>query len=1008
MTAKQISQLVTEDGKAAATATSAPGWFIHDGTPVKHFAARTWGNTFAPPRAGNKVEFYVTGEEYFNKVAAAFLSATKTIYITGWQVNFDVTLANGKTLFEHLETAMTANPQLKVYIMPWLSPKVGVDTFDFETMLAIFQLNAGMPGPPPAFVLPAIAQSDQKAGLAIGFSHHQKLVVVDGKTAFVGGIDLAYGRRDNGKFLLRADWRKGNELYNTCIPAIHEMSKKEQVNLLTRWELLSACFGGASGWLAEWWFSASGTPVALAKDALHSGSETVADANKHVSNWWESSSIMPAFLDEWKKLALERAEKSARTGYHELDRKLGGRLEFLRTSATAYVPDAAAAMVAWLNNASLEALPAEIQAETSTLIQTFMITMVSYLHAKADKLDERYDNLKQLRKMLPAGGVVLAPSQPRMPWHDVHSSIEGPSVSDLCRNFERRWNGVAASYEGAHHSLTSNPTLKLVFDALHMKPIAAVKLPRIAPSAAPETHAKAGRSWVQVLRSAPLHLQRDEAKALKVAAPAAAQDNCMKAIVNAIMGAQHFIYIEGQFFQSAYGDDRPGKTSAFSGPMAALIDIAASPLYKKYMKILGIENVPLSEIPAKIRWAKAIEISGEREFAGFKRDLNAALKNVAAIKASQLMGQAQQGIENPVSEAIGRSVESALCDGRKFHVYMVIPVHPEGTLNTLNIMTQLHLTMQSLVFGEDSLVNRIRRAIAAGDLRKRTKLDYASAMKEVAQYSPTKLRAEVGVRWQQHLTLLNLRNWELLENRPVTEQIYVHSKLVIVDDRVAILGSANLNDRSLLGNRDSELAVMVRDDEQVQVKLNGIDNQPVSANVHNLRVRLWQKIFGLMGSSAPATDMISVLHAPAAPSTWRAVQQLAEANAEAYQHAFPFVARLQGKSSSIWPAWNVQQRCLDTYMPFNSQFWRPEEVRDESFTWDAKRRAAERPPTGVRGFIVALPISWTEGENNLSGMNLTLLANIDKKPAASTEYAALNADTSANSIDIRGNDKSHG
>jgi phospholipase D1/2 len=38
---------------------------------------------------------------------------------------------------------------------------------------------------------------------------------------------------------------------------------------------------------------------------------------------------------------------------------------------------------------------------------------------------------------------------------------------------------------------------------------------------------------------------------------------------------------------------------------------------------------------------------------------------------------------------------------------------------------------------------------------------------------------------------------------PVTEQLYIHSKLMIIDDQKVILGSANINDRSLLGDRDS-------------------------------------------------------------------------------------------------------------------------------------------------------------------------------------------------------------
>jgi phospholipase D1/2 len=33
---------------------------------------------------------------------------------------------------------------------------------------------------------------------------------------------------------------------------------------------------------------------------------------------------------------------------------------------------------------------------------------------------------------------------------------------------------------------------------------------------------------------------------------------------------------------------------------------------------------------------------------------------------------------------------------------------------------------------------------------------------------------------------------------------------MIVDDKRALIGSANINDRSLLGDRDSELAIVVQ------------------------------------------------------------------------------------------------------------------------------------------------------------------------------------------------------
>ena len=106
MTSKQISQLISADGTPTATAVSAPGCFVHDDVPIAKHPDITWGKVFSEPSSGNSVEFYVTGEEYFAAVADAIAGAKKSIYIAGWQVNFDVELTTGKTLYEFLEKAI--------------------------------------------------------------------------------------------------------------------------------------------------------------------------------------------------------------------------------------------------------------------------------------------------------------------------------------------------------------------------------------------------------------------------------------------------------------------------------------------------------------------------------------------------------------------------------------------------------------------------------------------------------------------------------------------------------------------------------------------------------------------------------------------------------------------------------------------------------------------------------------------------------------------------------------
>lgn len=69
---------------------------------------------------------------------------------------------------------------------------------------------------------------------------------------------------------------------------------------------------------------------------------------------------------------------------------------------------------------------------------------------------------------------------------------------------------------------------------------------------------------------------------------------------------------------------------------------------------------------------------------------------------------------------------------------------------------------------------------------------------------------ERGVNdWEKYISFCSLRTHECLEGRLVSELIYIHSKLMIVDDRFVIAGSANINDRSLKGNRDSEVCLVL-------------------------------------------------------------------------------------------------------------------------------------------------------------------------------------------------------
>jgi phospholipase D1/2 len=78
----------------------------------------------------------------------------------------------------------------------------------------------------------------------------------------------------------------------------------------------------------------------------------------------------------------------------------------------------------------------------------------------------------------------------------------------------------------------------------------------------------------------------------------------------------------------------------------------------------------------------------------------------------------------------------------------------------------------------------------------------------------------------------------------VTEQLYIHAKCMIVDDRIAIIGSANINERSMLGDRDSECAAIVRDTDMLWSTMNG-EPYLVGRFPHTLRMRLMREHLGV-------------------------------------------------------------------------------------------------------------------------------------------------------------------
>lgn len=172
--------------------------------------------------------------------------------------------------------------------------------------------------------------------------------------------------------------------------------------------------------------------------------------------------------------------------------------------------------------------------------------------------------------------------------------------------------------------------------------------------------------------------------------------------------------------------------------------------------------------------------------------------------------QAGEDVQNTIPFALCERILKAYHAKEAFRVIVIIPVHPNGDyLNSMKAKVVMHYEYATINRGLNSLIQTLKRKAP-------------------------------GISVQDYIGFFSLRNWGTINNKVVSEQVYVHDKLLIADDRIAIIGSANINDRSMLGARDSEVAIRIEDTFHVQSTLNG---QPhtVGFTPHSLRMKLMRQ-----------------------------------------------------------------------------------------------------------------------------------------------------------------------
>ncbi|KAI0028033.1 phospholipase D/nuclease [Vararia minispora EC-137] len=464
-------------------------------------------------------------------------------------------------------------------------------------------------------------------------------------------------------------------------------------------------------------------------------------------------------------------------------------------------------------------------------------------------------------------GTIDITTAPRMPWHDVHMTLVGPVVLDIVQHFTERWNEIKkrkyakdARYDwlAFPHNVSVAPNEPIVRhphlqrwhamghhfrQRFHLSEGEEPDLDAVRYAPAPH-----GTCRVQVVRSV-----SDWSHGVLT------EHSIQNAYKQLILEANHYIYIENQFFISSTRDNDVIKNTI----AAALVEriVRAAQDGQKFHVVVVIPEVPgfagdiksdssISTIlAAQYRTINrgGHSIYEEIRKAGFEpsdyiRFYNLRVYDrINAPRETLLRGMEERsGIDfNQAQVALARQWvgDSFDPDALKEVTINVAPPTSEGMVISEKTKDVQKKTYKLPATTEEA-VDIIRSFEQSAEQGRRND-DVSDTVGQHALLDRTALADE---KW------LGTEQEEL--DCFVSELSYIHTKLMIVDDRRVIMGSANLNDRSQRGDGDSEIALVVEDEDMVKTTMDG---KPYMAArfAASLRRKLYRQHLGFIEPQIP-------------------------------------------------------------------------------------------------------------------------------------------------------------
>ncbi|KAK4054720.1 hypothetical protein OIV83_000644 [Microbotryomycetes sp. JL201] len=581
---------------------------------------------------------------------------------------------------------------------------------------------------------------------------------------------------------------------------------------------------------------------------------------------------------------------------------------------------------------------------------------------------------------------------PRMPWHDVHTMLVGPAVMDIAQHFVERWN-LIRHLKYRHDQRYPMLSFPHVVDEKEEPKPAIVRHPHwqqfkdFGEAFAHHAHQLdrpgrfgvgfKGNMKVQTLRSS-----ADWSHGILT------EHSINNAYLQMISEASHYIYIENQFFI----------TNTSAGPRRFVHNLVGKAI---------VERI-LSAARSNKRFHVDIFIPAVPGFAGDLYGNSGTLAIMGATYYSLSRGG------DSIFECIEREGFNPNDFISVFNLrsYDRINFDPDRmrkmSENSGVTWEQAQAALARLWLGKDANEQEIQKnsqvtfalgieggeaLMMADEGAKKSKKDknapptitldlpasYEDALGIVQRFERgDDLQEQIADSIAHHAS--NSRSGSLIDEpwsgsedseraAFVTEELYIHSKLMIVDDRRVLIGSANLNERSQLGDRDSEIAIVVEDTDMIESRM---DDHPFMAArfAATLRRQLAKEHLGLIENAQGALDEVTpamrpvgvtqedhdmteadeLVMDPLSTKFRTFVRETAERNAEIFEDVFHCTPTDKVKSWDEYHKWVPQQPVKPGHVA----------------SLDRPVREIKEQLSRIRGHIVPMPLSFLENEKLLA------------------------------------------